>query len=879
MADKPVISNRRKKGLIRSLTRFIVFCSISGTIIASAGIGSIYFKYSQDLPPLPDMVVVPPSEVSTIRSSDGQIMARYSDTWRVPLAYEDIPRTLLLAFLATEDARFFSHPGIDFKGILRAAIRNFQAGGVVEGGSTITQQLAKSLLTREKTFDRKIKEALLSLQIEAKYSKEDILLLYLNRIYLGNSAYGIQAASHHYFHRPVWELTLGEMALLGGLPQAPSRLDPTRNMDAALTRRKIVLERMVSKGFISREQANDAADEPLFVHRRKQYRSTVAPFCAEQVRQEMAKRHGKDWYKKGLEVISTCDVQMSQQARRSLSEGLEALDKRQGWRGPLERAVAEAEHNALLELGQTDRQLDTNDVLVGVVSAVHQSEATVKLAYEQLGRISLDEHKWAGTYTEFPIITTSDNRKVVNRNGRVSLDPKLKSLEEALQPGDAILVRIASQEPDGMFRLTLEQIPRVEGAFVGADRVTGHVKALIGSYDYAKNQVNRVHSVRQTGSLMKPLIYAKAYAMGLPPSTLISGAPFKEGEYNPTGKKATLDSTAWDGLTKSNNAISLRIHKYVLGEGSLKEYQQWGQTLGLGTPFQGYTSEILGTEQSLWDMTNAYLTIALGGERRSLQLIKSVHNNQGEAEEEYLHPLDEDNSSLQALRALLGSRSSTNADKLEPEALYITAANMREVTRSGTAKKAGRTLNFPTAGKTGTLPYDVWFIGWSPDFISGVWVGADRRNRVLGRSEKRNKVHGGNTALPIWLDWMKSVHGSEVSNQLLPTPPSSLEFPKIDSETGLLARSDGFSIPHLRGTVPTEIIPAPVAEVEMLPPPAEPTRASLPGAEEQAQEAVPSDIDQVVPPVVSPTEPSPKPSENSGLEPEESLPTLNEILD
>lgn len=800
--------NARKRGWIRWIVRRMVFVGFAGTLMASAGLFGVYINYSRDLPPLPDLVTVPPSEVGTIRAADGQILGRYSESWRAPLPYEKIPRTLLLAFLATEDARFFSHRGIDFRGILRAAIKNVQAGGVVEGGSTITQQLAKSLLSHEKTFDRKIKEALLSQKIEARYSKEDILLLYLNRIYLGNGSHGIQAASYHYFHRPVWELTLGEMAMLGGLPQAPSRLDPTRNMEAALKRRRIVLNRMVAKGFIQMDAAERAAEEPLRVHRRKTYRREAAPWCAEEVRKQAARTFGKDWMSKGYEVYSTCDVQLGHEAETVLRKGLEAMDKRQGWRGALEKGVSSERQDTLFGPNQplaSREQFRVGNPLVAVVDTVTRDEARVHLPGNRIGRIRTQENKWAGPYSEFPMIETEDGRKVRNRNKNVSLDPRLKDLTTAIDPRDALLIRLGEEEEDGVFQVFLEQIPRVEGAFLSADSVTGHVKAVVGSYHFKKSQVNRVKSIRQTGSLMKPIVYAKAYDMGLPPSTLLSGAPFREGKYNPTGNKATEDLTAWDGLAESNNAISLRVHKYVLEEGSLADYQSWGESLGLGTSLQGYTSEILGTEQSLWDMTGAYLRFALAGDDESMQLLRKVVDSSGETIFEALHPLDEHNSPLEVLAAMDRYSHREGSAKLSPEALYIMAANMQEVTRRGTAKRAGRELPFPSAGKTGTLPYDVWFIGWTPDYIGGVWIGADRRNRVLGKSEKRNKVHGGNTALPIWIDWMKTAHNAQVDSQLLPAPPRGIDFPRIDAKTGLLSSDGGVAIPHKAGTSPTEV--------------------------------------------------------------------------
>ena len=313
------------------------------------------------------------------------------------------------------------------------------------------------------------------------------------------------------------------------------------------------------------------------------------PLCAEAVRKQLSRTFGKDWPSKGLQAFTTCDVQQTENGVAALQAGLEKLDRRQGWRGPLESNIPPEDMAEILELGRGGGSppLKEQELVIAIVEQMSPKEVNVKLAGENRGILRLKKHRWMGEYSEFPIIKTRDGRQVRNRNGSVSLDRKTKTFEGVLSPGDAVMVRLNARESSGLWDAEVVQVPKVEGAFIGADRVTGQVVSLVGSYDFGKNQVNRVQSIRQTGSLMKPIIYAKAYDMGLPASTLLSGAPFREGDYNPTGKKATEDKTAWDGLATSNNAISLRIHKYVLDQGSLESYQQWGEEMGLATEAPG----------------------------------------------------------------------------------------------------------------------------------------------------------------------------------------------------------------------------------------------------------------------------------------------------
>ena len=363
---------------------------------------------------------------------------------------------------------------------------------------------------------------------------------------------------------------------------------------------------------------------------------------------------------------------------------------------------------------------------------------------------------------------------------------------------------------------------------------------------------------------MKPIVYALAYRMGYP-HPLFFGCPAR-GFIQSTGKSGK--GQRLEGLARSLNSISLRIHRFVLETGGLEQYQQWGKDIGLSEPLQGYTSEVLGTEQTLWDMVHVFGLLSRAGRERTLPLIRSIEDSEGKQIFGVHHPMDP-TVTLPELLVASNARSQSQKSSAQIRAAYIAAANLAEVTRSGTGRKARRELDFETAGKTGTLPYDVWFVGWSPEFLGGAWVGADRRNRVLGRSEKKNIVHGGNTALPIWIDWMKGAQPSSTRSPLLPNPAATLEFPKIDLESGWLDPESGVEIPHRAGTIPTRIRPSSADEgpEEKLPEPG----LEIPEApgSQNAEDTTPPATEENVP----------VPAEDPGTPPLPPRPSTPESLD
>lgn len=821
--DRPVVVvNPRRGGVAATALRLLLVAAVAG-LVAVVGAGfALYARYARDLPPIIPFEAHTFEGVTTFLADDGDVIGELFEERRILLPYEKIPRKLLLAFLAVEDKRFFSHEGIDLRGVLRAALSNLRAGGVVEGGSTITQQLAKQTLGRDKTLTRKVREAIFARRLEDRYTKEQILLLYLNKIYLGHNSYGVQAAAQNYFRKNVWELSLGEMAMIAGLPQSPSRVNPAVNMKASRRRQKEVLDKMVDAGFVGREDADAAAAAPLTVYPLMDDFADKVPWFTEHVRKSLGDVAGPDWLRRGLTVHTTASVPLGIAAEESLAEGLHDLDHEQGWRGPL-ATVPDAETRDAV-LGRVEAAFQGAPA-VGELTPVIVATATSK-GVEVLvtptvrGFIPLEGLKWAGAYTVLPLVEKRRGGRTVkvrDESKSVSWQPKLGDPAKVFRPGDVVLARVVAEPtkkpkgfqptPEGQLRLALEQPPKVEGAFVAFDPDTGYVKAIAGGWDFERSEVDRVHSLRQTGSTMKPLVYALAYDLGLAPSTVFSGAPFRFEGYNPTGDKAVPDMTLWDGLTKSENSISLRALQYVLDHGSKERWAEWGRRLGLSRELQGYPSEVLGTDQTLWDMTGAYAAFAREGRVVPRTFVRRVVDRDGKVLARSLAPADPANDARDMLDALFDAAARPPKQVIDPATAYLTAANLHEVTVRGTGSRVGKALAHEAAGKTGTLPYDVWFVGFTDHFVAGAWLGAERRDRPLGRSVRQNKAYGGDTALPVWLRWMRLAHESRPKRKLTDRVPPSVEVARIDPVTGLLAREGGMLVPHKRGTAPTRSTP------------------------------------------------------------------------
>jgi penicillin-binding protein 1A len=755
---------------IKVLGWMTAFCLLM-VIAAAVGAWMVYDRYSQDLPRINTLTDYNPPAVTAVFSNHGRKIAEFFKERRIVAPLSDIPLTLVNAFIAAEDARFYQHEGVDLVSIARAFFKNIEAGSVIQGGSTITQQVTKSfLLTPEKTYRRKIKEAILAYRIDKTFSKEEILFLYLNQIYLGHGAYGVAAAAENYFGKSIRELTLAECAVLAGLPQAPSRYSPYKNPDLARKRQKYVLERMVENQFITQTEADAALTAELDVRPRQNLYLETVPCFAEHVRRYVVEKYGEEaLYNGGLKIHTTVDIELQEAARHAVDTGLRELDKRHsGYRGPIRRLAGEAKIEAFLtELrDETDRhgEPESGDLVQGVAVKV-EGEAdriTVRLA-QGTGHIPFDTMDWT------------------TRKTGVEFRPT--SVKDAVRPGDLIRVRLVEQDPEtGAWDLRLEQTPEAQGALLCLEAGTGHVRAMIGGRDFRESQFNRaVQSRRQPGSAFKPVIYAAALDKGYTPATEIIDNAFIYQDKNLKWKPKNYDrrfhgpTLLRNALTHSRNLSTINILDDI-GVGYAIDY---ARKLGITSDLSRNLSIALGSSGvSLLELTTAYSVFANHGNRVKPVFITRILDGRGRE----IEGLEIDSEQV-----------------IEPATAYLMTSLLESVVKEGTGRRM-RALGRPAAGKTGTTNdlHDAWFMGYTPDYIAGAWVGYDQE-RPLGKKETGSRAAG-----PIWLDFMKTAH------QGLPVKvfqvPRGVVFSRIDADTGLLPATDSeqtvFEV-FKEGTVPT----------------------------------------------------------------------------
>ena len=811
-----VIDARRRAPLIGGVLWALlgVVCLATALLLGGgAALLGLYVRAAATLPDVPPFEELRARPGSVLTASDGHVIGEFFDEeQRLELDFDQIPVGLIFAVQAAEDERFFEHSGLDFRGILRAAWVNFRKGAFVEGASTITQQLAKSVLGRPGSFGddaglslhQKLREAIYARRLEDVYSKEQILLLYLNRIFFGHHSYGVRAAARNYFRKNLNELTLTEMALLAGLPQAPSALNPLRPRGRERARKRLVhvLGQMERNGFITASQRAAAAEASLTVYPLADPFGEGVPYFVRAVTGELRRRFGTAdapgaWRRLGLRVETTADLAWHRTAEVHLAEGLRRLDKKQGYRGPLLH-LESADHATFFDRVARElrgRAPEDGTIWPALVEAVDAGGVDVRLTAAAdgawVGRIALGDMRWAGRYEE---------------GAKVSFGRELQDPRKVFRAGDVVLVRVGVLSESGL-RLSLEQEPQVEGAIVAVDPHTGYTRVLHGGYDFDRSEVNRAHAVRQTGSAVKPAIYSLAYDLDLAPSTLLSGAPYREGDYAPTSARGKGDLIVWDALTTSENNVSLRVMNFVQQRGGTNRLRSWVRALGLDQPMNGYTAEVLGVDQTPWGMTRMMATFARGGLASDPVLIRRIIDADGRVLQRppaFSDPANGPVDTLDALHRLL----ERPPERAIPETTaFLTAANLREVFRRGTARREGRSLSVPACGKTGTLAYDVWFTGFTSEVAATVWVGADRRERILGAGRTKSRVYGANTALPIWRDFLNEALAGRSGTDPVPEPPEDVVVVPIDPETGWLAAGKGRAVPHRKGTEPVSVAP------------------------------------------------------------------------
>ena len=767
---------------MKLLLRFFGWVFAVGTVlflVGIAGAAGLLWHFSKDLPDYSQLRNYEPAVMTRVHAADGSLVAEYARERRLYVPIQAVPKLVISAFISAEDKNFYEHGGLDFGGILRAGmlyVQNIGSSRRPQGASTITQQVAKNfLLTNEVSLDRKIKEALLAMKIERTYSKERILELYLNEIYLGLGAYGVAAASLLYFDKSVHELSIAEAAYLAALPKAPNNYNPFRFHDRAIDRRNWVIDRMVETGAVTVAQAEAAKKEPLAVTPRPTGAHIfAAEYFAEEVRREIYEKYGEQkLYEGGLSVRTTLDPKMQVLARKSHADGLVRFDEAQGYRGPIVKIDITGDWGA--RLADVKALSDIQPWRLAVVLQVNDQWAQVGLQPardpngsvlkdRQIGNIPLDAVKWARP--------SAGNERF----------KAIAKVTQVLNPGDVIYVEPLNKEQN---TYRLHQVPEVSGAMVVMDPWTGRVLALVGGFSYDQSQFNRAtQALRQPGSSFKPFVYAAALDNGYTPSTVVMDAPIEidtgsGGVWAPENysKKFYGPQTLRFGIEQSRNVMTVRLAQDI-GMPLIGEY---AKRFGVYDNLPTYLSYALGAgETTVFKMTAAYSMFANGGRKITPTLIDRIQDRYGHTifkhDVRECRGCDADKWASQNEPTLIDKREQV----LDAMTAYQITSMLEGVVQRGTAtvvKEVGK----PIAGKTGTTndEKDAWFMGYSPDLAVGVCIGYDKP-RHLGRG-----ATGGHLAAPIVRDFFKVALADRP-----PVPfrvPPGIKLIRIDPKTGLRA--------------------------------------------------------------------------------------------
>ena len=776
---------RDQGGIFAKIVRWFILVSVFMMISGMFGVAGVYFYLGRNLPKISSLKDYRPPVITTVYSDDNRKIAEFSKERRIVIPLSQMPDMFKKAFIAAEDARFYKHKGIDILSIIRAFFKNIEAGTIVQGGSTITQQVTKSFfLTPERSYTRKIKEAILAYRIDKKFTKNEILFLYLNQIYLGHGAYGVKAASENYFGKSAQELNLAECAILAGLPQAPSRYSPFRHPARAKQRQIYVLNRMVEEGFITNIQATEAINKELDIKPRKNWYIEEVPVYTEHIRRYIAKKYGADiLYKEGLKIYAAVNIEMQKIARGEIEKGLYALDKRQGYRGSMKHLQPEEiesfSKELQIELGKAP--LEEGKITEGAVIEVNNKTNTVVVRIgNTLGIIKIEDMRWA----------RKPDPEIAYFEARV------QHVGEVLSVGDVILVKVKNKIFNtNRWWLDLEQVPRVQAALLCIESETGNVKVMVGGKDFRESQFNRaIQSRRQPGSAFKPIIYAAALDKGYTPATMIIDSPivYQDTEHDFTWKPRNYKEKFYgptlfrNALAKSRNVVTIKILKAI----GIDYARDYATKLGITSKLNRDLSIALGSSGvSLLDLVGAYSVFNNLGYLLSPVFITKIVDRDGNVIEE---------------------SSPVREKVIEKNTAYITTNLLEGVVKHGTGHRV-RALNRPVAGKTGTTNnlHDAWFLGYTPRYTTGTWVGFDDESS-LGKSET-----GSRAASPIWLGFMQKVLAGKPVRVF--QVPEGVVFSKIDAETGLLPIPESNKTIFecfKEGSVPTEYTKEPGSMTE-----------------------------------------------------------------
>ncbi len=790
MAEKKKIILKLKLPKIngRRLVKGLLIVLVLLISLALGGIFGAYLTIKDNVPSVDEVAELKPLIISTVYSDEGVPAKEFAAERRIQVPYSQIPLVLKQAIIATEDPRFFAHKGIDYRGIMRAlkedVFRVVLRNKKLHGGSTITQQLARSLfLYPQQTIRRKLKEMFLAVELERKFSKEKIFELYCNQFYLGHGAWGVEAASQLYFGKSVNELTLPEAALIAGIFRGPGVYSPYNNPEVTLNRRNHVINRMVEEGFISKETGEAVKQEPLNVLPLRRATAETGSYFFEEVRKYIERNYGDEaLYRGGLKIYTTINSDLQKYAEKAVEKGLRNQDKKYGWRKPARNLLAEGQTD-LEKYWLTDWEgvgLLPDEVEEAIVLEVSQKEARVRIK-DYVGVMTNKDISWT----------------------------RSRFLDSLIKPGDIIQVAVHSvNEETKTAQVSLDQEPLVEGAFLCLDPATGQIKAMVGGYSFKRSQFNRAtQALRQTGSAIKPILYTAALDKGFTPASIIideptnfidkwTGQPWSPRNYDGEYHGAVTLRT---GLEESRNMVTAKLLDYISPQVGVEYCRKFGLT----STIYPYLSLSLGAfEVTLQEMVSAFSVYPNKGIRARPYFIVRVEDKDGQVLEENMPATEE---------------------VISPQLAYMMTYLLEGVIQRGTAAQAA-SLNWPLAGKTGTTNKftDAWFIGFSPSLCAGVWVGYDTKV-TMG-----NRQSGAVVALPIWIDFFKKViedrkKDYQLSRATVATAgggenlppggliedfevPPNLVFVTIDKKTGLLASPTckyPFQEVFLPGTEPT----------------------------------------------------------------------------
>lgn len=733
----------------------------------------IWFKaYGFDIPDYKSLATYEPPVTTRLYAGDGQVMMEYAAEKRIFVPEDKIPEMVKQAFISAEDKHFYSHPGIDILGIVRAVftnVINYAKGKRLVGASTITQQVAKNfLLTSERSLVRKIKEAVLAYRISRAFSKEHVLELYLNEIYLGNRAYGVAAAALNYFNKSLSELTLEEAAYLAALPKGPNNYNPKKRYDAAVTRRNWVIGRMAEDGYITEEEAAAAQAKPLVTVDRKYGYLKDSEYFSDEVRRVLSKSLGEDAvFEGGLMVRTTVDPQLQELATKVFRRGLINYDRRHGYRGATANISLNGDYQA--ELKKTTLPAGAEKSWEkAVVLSVSPTEAKVETAAGKQGVIGIKSLAWA--------------RRTLKEQ-RVGEAPR--KVSDVLKKGDVIYVE---QSKEGFYEL--RQVPNVEGAMVVMDPHNGKVLAMVGGFSFNKSQFNRAtQAYRQTGSTFKPVVYAAALELGYSPTDLILDAPFvlDQGVGLPLWKPSNYSkgfsglTTLRQGIEKSKNLMTVRLAQDV----GMEKVASMAKRLGVDDNLPPLLSMSLGADDTrLIDMVTAYAVFVNGGKKVTPYLIEQIQDRYGKS---LFRNNDSHCIGCKVAHfdpaAPVPEITDDREQVLDELTAYQMVSILQGVVQRGTGARLSR-LGKTLAGKTGTTndTKDAWFIGFSPDMVAGIYVGFDEP-RTLGRVET-----GAAAALPIFYDFMAEALKDKPNLEF--RVPKGIRFVRVNPKTGRPATLD-----------------------------------------------------------------------------------------